>query len=443
MVGSTLTPLAFLLPVILTNAPVSSPKLSFKKAAEVILREAGEPLSPKEIVERAIDAGLIDTEGATPDATMGAQIYVDLRRNPKSPFRKVGRGKFTLRTVPASATSAEIAIDDQNQRVRETLHARLLAMEPAQFEALVAELLEKLGYENVLVTGRTGDKGIDVSAKLTLGGITSVKTVVQVKRYKTGNNISGSVIAQLRGSAEVDQRGLVITTSEFTKDGTIEANAPNKMPVALVNGAKLLDLLFAHEIGVRKTPVPVYALDSEYFENITAAEHDNESGAKRLGLWPLPGGIGAYVDTLFQVLDALAATPMSKGALSLWFMAIFPQVKSEKTAASYVNVPRAIGMTETIDGVVSLTPDGKRIQQTRDRDDLYAVFAKNILGVEEMMEFFKTAEEPQTEADVMAFLKENLGVEWTTFAQVNFRLLWLVNLGKLRRVDGGFVLASL
>jgi hypothetical protein len=55
-----------------------------------------------------------------------------------------------------------------------------------------------LGYENVVITGRSGDKGIDVIAKLTLGGITSVKTVVQVKRYKIGNNINGSSIAQLR-----------------------------------------------------------------------------------------------------------------------------------------------------------------------------------------------------------------------------------------------------
>lgn len=420
---------------------MSTVKLSLKKAAERILRDASEPLTPKEIVEQALESGLIDTAGATPDATMGAQLYVDLRRNPKSPFRKVGRGKFTLRSVQASASSAEVTIDNQNQLVRESLRSRLLSMEPAQFEVLVAELLEKLGYENVVVTGRSGDKGIDVTAKLTLGGITSVKTVVQVKRYKTGNNLSGSVIAQLRGSAEVDQRGLVITTSDFTKDGVIEASAPNKMPVALVNGEKLLDLLFTHEIGVSRTPVPVFSLNSEYFENTGSDESGSDLNAKRAGLWPLPGGIDAYVDTLFQALDALAVGPKSKTALVHWFMRTFPQVKSEKTAEGYVNVPRAIGMTETIEGKITLTTEGARIQMSKDREDLFAVFAKNILGIEEMMEFFKTAEEPQTEADVMAFLKENLGVEWTTFAQVNFRLLWLVNLGKLRRDEHGYQLA--
>lgn len=415
--------------------------LSFKKAAEKILAAADAPLTPKEIVERALEAGLIETDGATPDATMGAQLYVDLRENPKTPFKKVGRGKFTLRSVQASASSAEVIIDSQNQLVREGLRSRLLAMEPAQFEVLVAELLEKLGYENVVVTGRGGDKGIDVMAKLTLGGITSVKTVVQVKRYKTGNNISGSIIAQLRGSAEVDQRGLVITTSDFTKDGVIEASAANKMPVALVNGDKLLDLLFTHEIAVRKVQVPVYSLDAEYFENAGADEEEGDQGAKRRGLWPLPGGIDAYVTTLFQLLDALTSGPMTKPEMVRWFMKSFPQVKSEKTAGGYVNVPRAIGMTEMTNGKFALTNDGKRVQETKDRELLYSVFAMNILGVEEIMEFFKTAKEPQTEAAVMAFLKENLGIEWTTFAQVNFRLLWLVNLGKLERTDLGYSLA--
>ncbi|MBM3853634.1 MAG: restriction endonuclease, partial [Verrucomicrobia bacterium] len=373
--------------------------------------------------------------------TMGAQIYLDLRDNPKSPFRKVGRGKFTVRTLESSASSAEVTVDRQNDLVRRELQERLLAMEPPQFEILIAELLERLGYENVIVTGRSGDKGIDVTATLTLGGITSVKTVVQVKRYKTGNNISGAVIAQLRGSAEVDQRGLVITTSEFTRDGVAEANAANKMPVALVNGEKLLDLLFKHEIGVRKAQIPVFSLDAEYFENPTADDDESDASGKRRGLWPLPGGIDAYVTTLLQMLDALASHPMTRPEWIQWLMKSFPQVRSEKSAGGYANVPRAIGLTEMINGKISLTADGKKVHESKSSDDLYAVFAQNILGIEEIMEFFKTTDTTQTEANVMVFLKENLGVEWTTFAQVNFRLLWLVNLGKLKRVDGGYVLA--
>lgn len=416
--------------------------LSFKKAAEQILSKSDRPLSPKEIVELALDAGIIETDGATPDATMGAQLYVDIRENPKTPFKKVGRGKFTLKETSSSAMSADVIIDNQNRSVREQLLAKLLTMEPSQFEVLVSELLTKLGYESVKVTGRTGDKGIDISATLTMGGITSVKTVVQVKRYKPENKIGGDVITQLRGSAEVDQRGLVITSSDFTKAGIAEASAANKMPVALVNGDKLLDLLFKHEIGVKMQPMPVFSLDADYFDNSIADEDDEDGKGKLKGLWPLPGGINAYVDSLYKILDALHVTPMTKAELAGWIMNVFTQVKSEKTAAGYVNVPRTIGTTILQDGKFVLTDDGKHLQATHSVEFLYTLLAKNVLGIEEIMELFKTDAKPKTEADVMAFLKENLGVEWTTFAQVNFRLLWLINLGKVKKTEDGYTLAS-
>ena len=136
-----------------------------------------------------------------------------------------------------SATSAQLIIEKQNELVRKALKKQIHDMDAYQFEFLVGDLLQKLGYENVEVTKQSGDKGIDLMADLTLEGITNVKTVVQAKRNKEGNNVPGKIVTQLRGSAEVDQRGLVITTANFTKDAIAEAKAPNKMPVALVNGA--------------------------------------------------------------------------------------------------------------------------------------------------------------------------------------------------------------
>ena len=124
---------------------------------------------------------------------------------------------FALKKQTESAKSPLLAIQNQNELVKKKLIEKIQEMDPFQFEYLTAELLRKIGYENVDVTKRSGDKGIDVVGNLTVGGLTNVKTVIQVKRYKTGNNISGKYITQLRGSAEVDQRGLIITTSDFTK----------------------------------------------------------------------------------------------------------------------------------------------------------------------------------------------------------------------------------
>lgn len=71
---------------------------------------------------------------------------------------------------------------------------------------------------------------------------------------------------------------------------------------------------------------------------------------------------------------------------------------------------------------------------------LYDTFAANIFAIEEIVEFLETSGEPQTEEAIMDFLKQNLDVEWSTFAQVNFRLWWLLNLEKVKKTDDGWVL---
>lgn len=49
--------------------------MTFLEAAIQILRSSRRPLTTREITERALDAGLINTHGKTPDRTMGAVLY--------------------------------------------------------------------------------------------------------------------------------------------------------------------------------------------------------------------------------------------------------------------------------------------------------------------------------------------------------------------------------
>lgn len=71
---------------------------SFKKAAKLILEEKGKPMSASEITDIAIQRKLIRTKGKTPERTMGARIYTDIKRKGNnSVFYKVDRGRFGLR----------------------------------------------------------------------------------------------------------------------------------------------------------------------------------------------------------------------------------------------------------------------------------------------------------------------------------------------------------
>lgn len=413
-------------------------KLSFKEAAVKVLKEAEEPLSAKEITEIALKEELVETSGATPQSTMAAQLYTDIINNSSSKFKKVGRGMFALKKQTESAKSPLLAIQNQNELVKMKLIEKIQEMDPFQFEYLTAELLRKIGYENVTVTKRSGDKGIDVIGNLTVGGLTNVKTVIQVKRYKTGNNISGKYITQLRGTAEVDQRGLIITTSDYTKDAINESKATNKMPVALVNGNKLIELLFKYKVGVKENTVSVFSIDTELFENelCDSATKNNEN--KSRSIWPLPGGIYSYIGTLDQLLDRIIEKNNSRKELVEWFVKSFDNVSSEKTANEYLNVPKNMGLIDFKNGWCMLTPAGNKYKNEKNLEFLFETISNNIMAFEEVHQFLLSSPKAKSEYEILEYIVENFDVEWSTLAQVNFRLLWLINLGKVEKTDNGY-----
>lgn len=412
---------------------------SFKEAAILTLGQSQTPMSAEAIVDAAMAQGILHTDGKTPAATMAAQLYVDIRHNKKSKFRKVGKGKFALAKQSTSVLTPELAIEEQNSRVRKALLEMLMDMDSYQFEYLIGDLLATIGYEDVEVTKRSGDKGVDVVANLRLEGITDVKTVIQVKRFKKGNNLSGAVVTQLRGSAEVDQRGLVITTSDFTRSAKDEARAPNKMPVSLVNGEKLLDLMLKHEVGVEKEEAVVYSIDEDYFTNVEENEQVKIDSSKNRGLWPLPGGADSYVDSLFATLQAVSDGVTTPKKLANWFQEFFTVVKSENTANGYVNVPKVMGLTFHENGKVALTPEGQSILESRDMEELYECISAHVLVFDDIVEYLRSSNGPQSQEDILDFLREAFDINWKTYAQVNFRLNWLLNLGKITKTEGGYL----
>jgi len=416
-------------------------KLSFKKAASKVLEMNPLPLSAADIARIAIESGLIDTVGATPEATMGAQIYVDIKKNKNSDFINVGKGLFSLKKKNAIVDSPLLFIENKNELTKNKLKEILHTMDPFQFEYLVADLLQKIGYEDINVTKKSGDKGIDIVANLSIGGITSVKTVIQVKRYAPLNKINGAVITQLRGSAEVGQRGLVITTSDFTKDGVDEAQAPNKMPVSLVNGEKRIQLLIKHGVGIKREEIVVFSLDDSYFQNPSSEVEGKNDTSKSRSIWPLPGGIYNFLGTLNLFLESILNGNDTRKKIISWYINNFENVKSEATTQGYINVPKNMGLISYENGFYKLTDDGKEYFNTGNIDFLYEVITKNVLAFGDIFEYIKTSYTPVGEEDIMTYLKENFDIEWTTFAQVNFRLLWLINLKKISKLNGNYSIA--
>ncbi|WP_299644666.1 restriction endonuclease [uncultured Chloroflexus sp.] len=239
--------------------------MDFLDAAYHILQSAGEPLHYSEITRRALDLGILKTNGQTPEATMGSRLYVDTK-SPDSRFQRVGRGTFALAAPVQHPVVRQI--DELNQTVRDQLHQRLQTMPPDRFEALIGELLIALGFaeDTINVTRYQKDGGIDVRGVLKAGAIAEVKVAVQVKRWK--HNVQAPTVQALRGALAVGEQGVIITTSDFTADAKREAQAPARTRISLVNGEQLIDLLIQHQLGVKTETYTTLSLDEEWWDAI-------------------------------------------------------------------------------------------------------------------------------------------------------------------------------
>jgi len=238
-----------------TTGKKTVPKtLSFTDAAEQVLERFGnkKPMHYRAITETALQSGLLRTEGQTPEATLYAQILTEIarktRRGDTPRFVKHGKGFVGLSRWAARGLAFQI--EQQNSNARKKLHAQLRTMLPAEFEELIGKLLVAIGFEDVTVTSRSGDGGIDVRGTLVVGDVIRMRMAVQAKRWK--NNVQAPVVQQVRGSLGTHEQGLIITTSDFSPGARVEAERPNAVPVALMNGEQLVALLVEHDIGVRR-----------------------------------------------------------------------------------------------------------------------------------------------------------------------------------------------
>ncbi len=89
----------------------------FKTAAIEVLNKENKPLHYKEITRLALERGILETEGATPDASMNAQIIVDIKNKGKlSDFIKTAPSTYTLnpnKPIPSKKQEEKEDIEEE------------------------------------------------------------------------------------------------------------------------------------------------------------------------------------------------------------------------------------------------------------------------------------------------------------------------------------------
>lgn len=167
----------------------------------------------------------------------------------------------------------EEALEKSFGDLRSALAAELLekikSQTPKFFEDLVVEFLLKLGYGGSRLDagkalGRTGDGGIDGVIKEDKLGLDLI--YLQAKRWE--NPVGPAIVREFLGALDQHgaKKGVLITTSRFTKDAVLPLNRSDKR-ISLIDGLTLAEMMIDHDLGVNTIKTfHLKRVDADYFD---------------------------------------------------------------------------------------------------------------------------------------------------------------------------------
>lgn len=165
----------------------------------------------------------------------------------------------------------DLAYQQINYALADDLLSEIIKQSPSFFEKLVVRLLENMGYggsvENAgIVVGQTGDEGIDGIIREDKLGFSLI--YIQAKRWDRNTSIGRPEIQKFVGAlaGQGANKGLFITTAQFTKEAREYAKKQHTTKVILVDGEALAKLMIEYNLGVSIQAVyQIKRLDSDFF----------------------------------------------------------------------------------------------------------------------------------------------------------------------------------
>ncbi|MBI3155271.1 MAG: restriction endonuclease [Burkholderiales bacterium] len=196
--------------------------------------------------------------------------FIDVRLRPPAAAGLPG-DDVPIRSPGSSATASPDdrlaeALSELRATVATELQETLAKVAPAFFEAIVLDLLHRMGYgtnrSDLQRVGGAGDGGIDGVISLDKLGLE--KVYVQAKRWQqaVGRPEIQAFYGALAGQRA--NKGVFITTSSYTAQAVDFANSVER--IVLVDGRRLAELMIDHEVGVTARTLKVPRFDSDYFD---------------------------------------------------------------------------------------------------------------------------------------------------------------------------------
>lgn len=175
----------------------------------------------------------------------------------------------TRRLEPAAESlpgTADASSEESELSWEEELLAVLVELSPERFERLAQRLLREAGFTSVVVTGRSGDGGIDGTGVLRQA-LLGFPVFFQCKKYR--GSVGPGAVRDFRGAmVGRGSQGILITTGTFTSDARREATRDGAPPIDLIDGEQLCSLLKQYGLGVKVELVEQVRIDREVIDAI-------------------------------------------------------------------------------------------------------------------------------------------------------------------------------
>ena len=149
-----------------------------------------------------------------------------------------------------------------------------------EFEEFLKFFLEKIGLEEVAVTQRSRDGGIDLTCvKSGINGLSNldeVKYYIQAKCYKPSSTIYIKDLRELRGVMPLNYKGIFITTAKFPLGAKEFAEEDKSRQIILIDGKSLIQQCISIGLGFNLKPV----FDTKTLESLTLHKEIKEEVKK-------------------------------------------------------------------------------------------------------------------------------------------------------------------
>lgn len=241
-----------------------------------VLKREGKPLLTKDIYNKIIEHDLYRFRAQKPEDI----VRIQLRRHcaeldfPTASSKKLFTiykdgtfGKYEKNIKSKQQDKKEEASSFDNlielhkrylQNFKRDLLKQLKELSPEAFEEFSKELMKAYGFRKMEVTRKSRDGGIDGFGELKIG-LASMKVAFECKRW-TRNTVGRPLISQFRGDIQGKyQQGIYFTTSTFTKEAEESSFQTGAVPIILLDGDSIVNIMIEKRFGIEVEEIPVYS----------------------------------------------------------------------------------------------------------------------------------------------------------------------------------------